>query len=99
MEPRQHLLQKFCVLKVPQPANRVLLVKRWRLVASQRNHGCWHKGTAGRGDKEREKTHEDRVLLDPRSSVHTGMFTISPGDETALEEHDAGETAKSVGDG
>jgi len=40
---------------------------------------------------------EDRGLLDPRSSVHTAMFTISPGDERALEEHDTGETMKSNG--
>jgi hypothetical protein len=49
-------------------------------------------------DKEHEKTREDPGLLDPRSSVHTAMFTISPGDEPALEEHGAGGTAKSVGD-
>jgi hypothetical protein len=32
--------------------------------------------------------------LDSQSFVYTAMFTISPGDELALEEHDAGETAK-----
>jgi hypothetical protein len=34
-------------------------------------------------------------LPKPRPSAHTAMFTISPGEERALEEHGAGETAKS----
>jgi len=91
----EQLLEKFCVLVPLQPANRFLLVKRWNLMASQGNHESAEGRAVRRPDSRVDKTAEESGLLpQPRPSADTAMFTISPGDERALEEHGAGETAK-----